>query len=301
MTPPSTFRADVLAGKRILITGGGTGLGKELARHFVAHGAAVHICGRREAVLQAAVTELQAATQHGGSAEYHLCDVREAEQIEAMVERIWQGGALTGLVNNAAANFIAPSTEISPRGFAAVRSTVMDGALFSTLACGRRWIAQGLPGSVVSMLVTWVWTGSAYVLPSAMAKTAVHGMTMSLAVEWGKHNIRVNAVAPGPFPTESAWEKLAPTPKANVGAASADEVPMQRFGRMPELCNLLTFLQADGCDYLTGQNIAIDGGHHLAAPSTFAALGQLTPADWAEAKAVVRARAEQEKAQRSTG
>ena len=301
MTTPSTFRADVLAGKRILITGGGTGLGKELGRHFVAHGASVHICGRREAVLQAAVTELQAAAQHGGSAEHHLCDVREAEQIEAMVERIWQGGPLTGLVNNAAANFIAPSTEISPRGFAAVRSTVMDGALFCTLACGRRWIAQGLPGSVVSMLVTWVWTGSAYVLPSAMAKTAVHGMTMSLAVEWGKHNIRVNAVAPGPFPTESAWEKLAPIPKANVGAASADEVPMQRFGRMPELCNLLTFLQADGCDYLTGQNIAIDGGHHLAAPSTFAALGQLTPADWAEAKAVVRGRAEKEKAQRNTG
>ena len=301
MTTPSTFRANVLAGKRILITGGGTGLGKELGRHFVAHGAAVHICGRREAVLQAAVAELQAAAQHGGSAEYHLCDVREAEQIEAMVERIWQGGPLTGLVNNAAANFIAPSTEISPRGFAAVRSTVMDGALFCTLACGRRWIAQGLPGSVVSMLVTWVWTGSAYVLPSAMAKTAVHGMTMSLAVEWGKHNIRVNAVAPGPFPTESAWEKLAPIPKANVGAASADEVPMQRFGRMPELCNLLTFLQADGCDYLTGQNIAIDGGHHLAAPSTFAALGQLTPADWAEAKAVVRGRAEKEKAQRNTG
>jgi NAD(P)-dependent dehydrogenase (short-subunit alcohol dehydrogenase family) len=297
----STFRADVLAGKRILITGGGTGLGKELARAFVSQGASVHICGRREAVLQGAVAELQAAAAHGGSAEYHLCDVREAEQIEAMVERIWAGGPLTGLVNNAAANFISPSTEISPRGFAAVRSTVMDGALFSTLACGRRWIAQGLPGSVVSMLVTWVWTGSAYVLPSAMAKTAVHAMTMSLAVEWGKHNIRVNAVAPGPFPTESAWEKLAPIPKANVGAASADEVPMGRFGRMPELCNLLTFLQADGCEYLTGQNIAIDGGHHLAAPSTFAALGQLTPEDWAEAKATVRAKAEQEKSQRSTG
>ncbi len=265
---PSTFRADVLAGKRILITGGGTGLGKELARQFVTQGASVHICGRREGVLQAAVAELQAAAQHGGSAEYHLCDVREAEQIEAMVERIWQGGPLTGLVNNAAANFISPSVDISPRGFAAVRSTVMDGALFSTLACGKRWIRDGLPGSVVSMLVTWVWTGSAYVLPSAMAKTAVHAMTMSLAVEWGRHNIRVNAVAPGPFPTESAWEKLAPIPKANVGAASKDEVPMQRFGRMLELCNLLTFLQADSCDYLTGQNIAIDGGHHLAAPST---------------------------------
>ncbi len=297
----STFRADVLSAKRILITGGGTGLGKELARHFVAHGAAVHICGRREAVLQAAVTELQAAAEHGGTIEHHVCDVRDAAQIEAMVDRIWAGGPLTGLVNNAAANFIAPSVEISPRGFEAVRSTVMDGALYATLACGRRWIAQGLPGSVVSMLVTWVWTGSAYVLPSTMAKTAVHAMTMSLAVEWGRHNIRVNAVAPGPFPTESAWEKLAPIPKANVGAASADEVPMGRFGRMPELCNLLTFLQADGCDYLTGQNIAIDGGHHLAAPSTFAALGKLTPEDWAEAKAVVRERAAKEKAQRSTG
>lgn len=297
----STFRADVLAGKRILITGGGTGLGKELARHFVAHGAAVHICGRREAVLGQAVAELRTAAQHGGTAAFHVCDVREAEQIDAMVERIWADGPLTGLVNNAAANFIAPSIDISPRGFAAVRSTVMDGALFATLACGKRWIAQGLPGSVVSMLVTWVWTGSAYVLPSTMAKTAVHAMTMSLAVEWGKHNIRVNAVAPGPFPTESAWEKLAPIPKANVGAASADEVPMGRFGRMPELCNLLTFLQADGCEYLTGQNIAIDGGHHLAAPSTFAALGKLTPADWAEAKALVRSRAEQEKTQRSVG
>ncbi len=297
----STFRPDVLAGKRIVITGGGTGLGKELARHFVAHGASVHICGRREIVLQQAAAELRQATQHGGSLEYHICDVREADQIEAMVDRIWVGDPLTGLINNAAANFISPSVDISPRGFSAVRSTVMDGALYATLACGRRWIAQGLPGSVVSMLVTWVWTGSAYVLPSVMAKTAVHAMTMSLAVEWGKHNIRVNAVAPGPFPTESAWEKLAPIPKANVGAASADEVPMQRFGRMPELCNLLTFLQADGCEYLTGQNIAIDGGHHLAAPSTFAALGKLAPEDWAEAKALVRGRAEQEKAQRSAG
>lgn len=298
---PSTFRADVLAGKRILITGGGTGLGKELARAFIAHGAAVHICGRREGVLQAAVAELQASALQGGSVEHHICDVREADQIEAMVDRIWASGPLTGLVNNAAANFISPSIEISPRGFAAVRSTVMDGALFATLACGRRWIAQGLPGSVVSMLVTWVWTGSAYVLPSVMAKTAVHAMTMSLAVEWGAHNIRVNAVAPGPFPTEGAWEKLAPIPKANVGAASADEVPMQRFGRMHELCNLLTFLQADGCEYLTGQNIAIDGGHHLAAPSTFAALGKLTSEDWVEAKATVRAKAEKEKLQRSTG
>ena len=302
MNTPSAdaFRSDVLAGKRILITGGGTGLGKELARSFVSHGAAVHICGRRQAVLDGTVEELRREASHGGTIASHICDVRDAEQIEAMVDTIWQGGALTGLINNAAANFISPSIDISPRGFAAVRSTVMDGALFATLACGRRWIAQGLPGSVVSMLVTWVWTGSAYVLPSVMAKTAVHAMTMSLAVEWGRHNIRVNAVAPGPFPTESAWEKLAPIPKANVGAASSEQVPMKRFGKMHELCNLLTFLQADGCEYLTGQNIAIDGGHHLAAPSTFAELGNLTPEDWAQAKTLVRSRAEQEKAQRTT-
>ena len=297
----SLFRPDVLGGKRILVTGGGTGLGKELARAFAAHGAAVHICGRRGAVLDAAVAELGAAAAHGGTIESHLCDVREPEQIESMVEAIWQRGALTGLVNNAAANFISPSEQISPRGFAAVRSTVADGALFSTLACGKRWIEQGLPGSVVSMLVTWVWTGTPYALPSAMAKTAVHAMTLSLAVEWGRHAIRVNAVAPGPFPTESAWEKLAPIPKANVGATSEKEVPMRRFGRMHELANLLVFLQADGCEYLTGQTIALDGGHHLAAPSTFAGLSELTAEDWAHAKALVRGRAEREKAERSSG
>ena len=293
------FRDMVLAGKSVLVTGGGSGLGKEIARALAGHGAVVHICGRRLALLEDTAAELSAAS--GGRVVAHACDIRDAAAVDAMVEAIWAEGPLTGLVNNAAANFISPSIDISPRGFAAVRSTVMDGALFSTLACGRRWIEQGLPGSVVSMLVTWVWTGSAYVLPSVMAKTAVHAMTMSLAVEWGKNRIRVNAVAPGPFPTEGAWEKLAPIPKANVGAASSEEVPMQRFGKMDELCNLMTFLQADGCEYLTGQNIAIDGGHHLAAPSTFAALGKLTPEDWAEAKTLVRGRAEQEKAQRSAG
>jgi NAD(P)-dependent dehydrogenase (short-subunit alcohol dehydrogenase family) len=302
MANPGTnpLRADVLQGKRILITGGGTGLGKELARSFSAHGAAVYICGRRPSVLADTVAELALTAAHGGSVQYRVCDIRDAEQIDAMIEAIWMDGPLTGLVNNAAANFISPSADLTPKGFAAVRSTVLDGALFCTLACGKRWIAQGLAGSVVSMLVTWVWTGSAYVLPSVMSKSALHAMTMSLAVEWGRHDIRVNAVAPGPFPTESAWEKLAPIPKANVGAASSAQVPMGRFGKMHELCNLMLFLQADGCEYLTGHNIAIDGGHHLAAPSTFAELGALTPQDWAEARTVVRGKAEQEKAARGT-
>jgi NAD(P)-dependent dehydrogenase (short-subunit alcohol dehydrogenase family) len=299
--PRTAFREDVLAGKHVLITGGGTGLGKEVARAYVAHGARVNICGRRQAVLDATVAELNAQARHGGSVLAHVCDIRDADAVDAMIEGIWAHAPLTGLVNNAAANFISPSEEISPRGFAAVRSTVMDGALYCTLSCGKRWIAQGLPGSVVSVLVTWVWTGSPYVLPSAMAKTAVHAMTQSLAVEWGRHGIRVNAVAPGPFPTEGAWEKLAPIPKAHVGASSDADVPMQRYGRMGELQHLMLFLQADGCEYLTGQTIAIDGGHHLAAPSTFAAMKAMTADDWAQARALVRGRAEQEKSQRATG
>lgn len=294
----SAFRDDLLQGKHILITGAGTGLGLEIAKTYAAHGARVHICGRRPAVLDAAVAQIQAQAKHGGSVRHHICDVRNADAVDAMVASAWQDAPLNGVINNAAANFISPSAQISPRGFEAVRSTVMDGALYTTLSCGRRWIDQGLPGSVVSMLVTWVWTGSAYVLPSVMAKTAVHAMTQSLAVEWAKHRIRLNAVAPGPFPTESAWEKLAPIPKANVGAASADEVPMGRYGNISELTELMLFLQSDTCEYLTGQTIGIDGGHHLAAPSTFAALGKLTSEDWAQAKAIVRARAEKEKEQR---
>ena len=151
---PSIFKDDVLTGKRILITGGGTGLGKELARSFISRGAAVYICGRRQNVLDATITELQAEAAHGGSAKAFICDVREAEQIEAMVDQIWQEGPLTGLVNNAAANFISPSIDISPRGFAAVRSTVMDGALFATLACGRwkYYILYNFPSSAANAI-----------------------------------------------------------------------------------------------------------------------------------------------------
>jgi len=171
----------------------------------------------------------------------------------------------------------------------------MDGSFFATLSCGKRWIEQGLPGTVLSNLVTWVWTGSAFVTPSAMAKSAIHSMTMSLAAEWGPKKIRLNAIAPGPFPTENAWEKLNPIPNTSVGATQSDQVPLRRYGQMDELRSLTIFLMSDACDYINGATIAIDGGHHLAAPSTFADLSKLSAQDWATAREALRVSAEKEK------
>lgn len=287
------FRDDALTGKSILVTGGGSGLGKEISKALAGKGAQVHICGRRANVLEEAVGEI------GHGAKFHICDIRDADSIEAMMDAIWADCPLTGLVNNAAANFIAPTKDLSPRGFRAVTSTVMDGSFFVTLAAGKRWIAQGIRGSVVSNLVTWVWSGSAFVVPSAMAKSALHAMTMSLAVEWGKYGIRLNATAPGPFPTESAWEKLNPIPDAQSSATACETVPLGRFGQMHELQNLITFLLSDGCDYLTGQTIAIDGGQHLAQPGTFADLNRMSDAQWQAAREVIQASTQRDKANRA--
>jgi NAD(P)-dependent dehydrogenase (short-subunit alcohol dehydrogenase family) len=290
------FRADALAGKSILVTGGGSGLGKEISKALVAKGAAVHICGRRAHLLDEAVREISAS----GSAPVraHTCDIRDADQVEAMMNAIWANGPLTGLLNNAAANFISPTKDLSPRGFRAVTSTVMDGSFHVTLAAGKRWIAGGLKGSVVSNLVTWVWSGSAFVVPAAMAKTALHAMTMSLAVEWGRYGIRLNATAPGPFPTEGAWEKLNPIPDTKSSATSAGTVPMRRFGQIQELQSLIVFLLSDACEYLTGQTIAIDGGQHLAGPGTFADLGTLTDEQWRAAREAIQQSTQREKPQR---
>ena len=156
-----------------------------------------------------------------------------------------------------------------------------------------------LPGAIVSNLVTWVWTGSAYVVPAAMAKAAVHAMTMSLAVEWGPYGIRVNAIAPGPFPTESAWDKLNPLAETAIGPTQADDVPLRRVGKMDELRHLMIFLMSDGCNYITGDTISIDGGHHLAAPSTFTGLSKLSKEDWRRARKRIQASSRSEKAGRS--
>jgi NAD(P)-dependent dehydrogenase (short-subunit alcohol dehydrogenase family) len=294
---PEVFRPDLLAGKSVLVTGGGGGLGKEISKALAAKGAVVHICGRRANVLEEAVKEIAG----GGSAVHaHVCDIRDAEAVDKMIAAIWAIGPLTGLVNNAAANFIARTETLSPRAFRAVTSTVMDGTFHVTLAIGKRWIAEGRGGSVVSNLVTWVWSGSAFVVPSAMAKTAIHAMTMSLAVEWGRYGIRLNATAPGPFPTEGAWEKLNPIPDTRSSVTSERTVPLGRFGRLPELQNLILFLLSDACDYLTGQTIAIDGGQHLASPSTFADLTALSDDQWTKAREAIVKSTQRDKADRST-
>ncbi|MEQ8365764.1 MAG: SDR family oxidoreductase [Roseicyclus sp.] len=289
----SPFRTDVLKDKRILVTGGGTGLGKEMSVGFAAHGAHVAICGRREEVLKEACAEIE--ERSGGTAEYRVVNIRDAEQVDAVIGDLWQGGPLTGLVNNAGANFIAPTESISHRAYDAVRATVMDGSFYATHACGKRWIAEGLPGTVLSNLVTWVWSGSAFVVPCAMAKAAVNSMTMSLAAEWGPRGVRLNAVAPGPFPTENAWEKLNPIPGASVGATQSHTVPLRRFGEMDELRNLLVFLMLDECTYVNGATIPIDGGHRLTSHSTFAGLSEMSAEDWAAAREALKASAEKER------
>jgi NAD(P)-dependent dehydrogenase (short-subunit alcohol dehydrogenase family) len=290
----SIYDPQVLAGKRVLITGGGTGLGRGVARHLVQHGAQVHIWGRRLNVLEEAAAEI------GEGAHVQTVDVRDADAVDAAVGEIWaEHGPLTGLINNAAANFIAPTKNISARAFVAISSTVMNGSFNTTTAVGRRWIEHELPGSVISTLTSWVWTGSAFVVPSAMAKAAVHAMTMSLAVEWGRYGIRLNAIAAGPIPTDYAWEMLNPTSKSAVGATQADQVPLGRFGTIEELANLNIFLLSDACDYLTGHTIAMDGGQHLAGPGTFAGLNSLSDSDWAEIRAQSQSASATAKAQRT--
>ena len=294
----SIFAPDVLAGKRVLITGGGTGLGRGVAKHLVEHGAIVHLWGRRPAVLEEAAAE--ASSGREGVVFTDSVDVRDGALVSAAMDRIWERGPLTSVINNAAGNFIAPTESLSTRAYDAVSSTVMDGSFNTTHAAGVRWIRDGLPGNVLSTLTTWVWSGSAFVVPSAMGKAAVHAMTMSLAVEWARYGIRLNALAPGPIPTDYAWEMLNPTDTSSIGATQPDTIPAGRVGTIEELANLTIFLLSDACDYLTGETIAMDGGQRLAGPGTFAGLTSLTTEDWAAARAASKAASEASKAQRAT-
>ena len=288
------FKKDLLKGKRILVTGGGTGLGKEMASHYAEHGADLYICGRRENVLKDTAEQL--IENYGVNVKYEPLDIRASADVDSYIERIFEEGPLDGLVNNAAGNFISPTKDLSHKGFDAIANIVFHGTFYITHSVGKRWIEAKNKGSIVSILTTWVWTGSPYVVPSAMSKSGINAMTQSLAAEWGKYGIKVNAIAPGPFPTKGAWERL------NPGAGddnSMGNIPLGRVGEMNELQNLATFLMADGCDYLTGQTIAIDGAQYLTGGGTFSNLDKLSDEDWDQMRAMIRSSNNKDKADRA--
>lgn len=290
------FQPDLFKGHKILITGGGTGLGKVMGERLLELGADLVICGRRKSVLDETAAELK--QRHGGRVDTYACDIRNAAAIEDMMELIFAQGPLTGLINNAAGNFVSRTEDLSPRGFDAIADIVMHGTFYVTQAVGRRWIAAGSKGSVLSIITTWVWTGSPFVVPSAMSKAGIDAMTKSLAVEWGRYGIRLNAVAPGVFPTEGASSRL--RPGGDAYSTELAENPMRRHGRMPELADLCAFLMAPNCEWLTGQTIAIDGAKWLASGAYFTQYMDWTDEQWAQARARIKAVNDEDKAKRST-
>src|SRR5437868_3247997 len=269
------FRPDLLQNKRILITGGGTGLGKGMAQRFLELGATVYICGRREEVLKQTTAEL------GCHGPIHAlpCDVRQLDAVERMMEEIWREAPLDILVNNAAGNFIARSEELSPGAWNSVINIVLMGTLNCTMACGRRWLKSSHPGTVLSISATYAPVGSAYVVPSAVSKAGVEALTRSLAIEWGNRGIRMNAIAPGPIPTQGAFSRVLPRPELETLAV--DRNPLHRFGTVEELANLAAFLVSDGSSYINGEVIRMDGGEFLQGAGEFTNLGRvLTDQDW---------------------
>ena len=288
------FKDNLLKNKRILITGGGTGLGKEMASHFAMHGAELYICGRRENVLSETANEI--SETYSTKVNYQTLDIRASKDVDDYIESIFEIGPLDGLVNNAAGNFISPTKDLSHKGFDAIANIVFHGTFYMTHSVGKRWIELGHKGSIVNILTTWIWTGSPYVVPSAMSKSGIHAMTQSLAAEWGKYGIKINGIAPGPFPTKGAWERL--NPDSNDDGMT-NTVPLGRVGEMEELQNLASFLMADGCDYLTGQTIGLDGGQYLTGGGTFSQLDKLSDEDWKNMRKLIREANNKDKADRS--
>lgn len=252
------FERGLLAGKRILVTGGGSGLGAAMARRFVELGADLVICGRRLEVLQATAAGIR--LQNGGKVEAIRCDLREGDDVEAMMDAIWRQSPLDILVNNAAASFIAETERLSFRAADAILGPTLHGAMYCTLAAGKRWIEAGLSGVVLSILSTSTITGRAFTVPSAMAKAALLAMTKSLAVEWGPKGIRTVAIAPGAFPTEGASTQLRPEGRDQNWTSRN---PLGRVGEHKELADLASFLISDGGAYINGEMVVQDGGAHL--------------------------------------
>jgi NAD(P)-dependent dehydrogenase (short-subunit alcohol dehydrogenase family) len=271
------FQQNLLAGKRILITGGATGLGKGMAQRFLELGAVLYICGRREPVLNETAEELRKTSS--GTVKTFVCDVRDTASVDAMIASVWQEGPLDVLVNNAAGNFISRTEELSEGAFLAVIGIVLMGTIHCSMACGRRWLNEGHRGTVLNITTTYAETGSAYVVPSSVAKAGVLNLTRSLAVEWGPRGIRLNAIAPGPIPTEGAFSRLVPLKSLEDEAIKRN--PLGRFGTHEELANLAAFLVSDQSGYINGHQVVMDGGEWLKGASEFSHLGDvLTEEMW---------------------
>jgi NAD(P)-dependent dehydrogenase (short-subunit alcohol dehydrogenase family) len=273
------FEKNLLAGKRVLITGGGSGLGAAMGRRFVELGAELIICGRRLELLEATAETMR--RELGGTVAAARCDIRDGEAVEAMMEGIWRQAPIDVLINNAAATFIAQTEHLSFRAADAILAPTLHGAMYCTLAAGKRWIDAGHKGVVLSILSTSTVTGRAFTVPSAMAKSAVLAMTKSLAVEWGPKGVRLVAIAPGAFPTAGASGQLRPEGRHQDWASRN---PLGRAGEHHELANLASFLISDAAGYINGEMVVQDGGAHLRSSGAEDLL-QWTDAQWEQQRA----------------
>ena len=282
----SPFKNDLLKDKTIWVTGGGTGLGKSMATLFSGLGAKVAISSRKEDVLKKAADEI--SEQTGNAVFIAPMDVREPKLVEDAYEKIKSDfGQPNSLLNNAAGNFISPTERLSSRAFKVIIDIVLYGSVNTTLVCGKDWLKQGIKGNLLNIVTTYAWTGSGYVVPSATAKAGVLAMTRSLAVEWGKKGIRSNAIAPGPFPTKGAWNRLMPGEMAE-NFDFGKRVPLNRVGEHQELANLATFLMSDHSAYINGEVVTIDGGEWLKGAGQFNMLEAIPESMWDMIESQVR-------------
>lgn len=274
----SMLQENALKGKTIIVTGGGTGLGRAMSTYFSWLGANVVITSRKQDVLEKTACEINNETS--GKVLPLACDVRNYNEIGHVIQQtITQFGKIDGLVNNAAGNFISPTERLSPNAFSTIIDIVLKGSINFTLATGKYWIDKKIAGTILNIITTYAFTGSAYVVPSACAKGGVLAMTRSLAVEWAKYGIRTNAIAPGPFPTKGAWNRLLPGDMAKKFDFK-NRIPLKRVGDHQELANLAAYLISDFSAYINGEVITIDGGEWLQGAGQFNALESVTPDMW---------------------
>jgi len=279
------FKDKIFTGKTVLITGGGTGLGKSMARQYAEFGANLVLASRKQEVLDRAAAEIEQ--------DYSVrilpisLDIRSYREIDKAVHKILDTyGKIDILVNNAAGNFISPTEKLSYKAFDTVVDIVLRGTYNMSLALGKYWIGQNIPGLILNIVTTYAFTGSGYVVPSSVSKAGVLNLTRSLAAEWGKYNIRINAIAPGPFPTKGAWERLFPDPSWEKKLIN--RIPLKRVGEHQELTNLACYLTSPYAGYITGEVVTIDGGEWLAGAGEFNFLNELTNQDWEKLEKLIK-------------